>query len=105
MPKQKTAGNGASKSAKSKAKPKAERQSGAAKSPVEIVRDCADALFRAADEACYQHDRISRVVSLSAVEAELNAAQQVCELQDKTMRNLTDAYQAASAAVHPTGKD
>ena len=68
MPKQKTAGNGAAK-AKS-AKP--DRPSGAPKSPVEMVRDCADALFRAADECCYQHDRISRILTKSTVEAELN---------------------------------
>jgi hypothetical protein len=102
MPKEKSAVNGAAKSAKSAKEP---RSSGAAKSPVELVRDCADALFRAADECCYQHDRISRILTKSTVEAELNAAQHMCELCDKTMRDLSEAYQAASADVHPTGGD
>ena len=102
MPKQKPAANGAAKSAKS-AKP--DRPSGALKSPVEAVRDCADALFRAADECCYQHDRISRILTKSSVEAELNSAQRMCELTDKTMRDLSEAYQTTSADVHPTGTD
>ena len=42
------------------------------KTPVESVRDCADALFRAAEECGYQHDRISRILSKAAVEAELD---------------------------------
>jgi hypothetical protein len=111
MPKQRTAGNGAAKAAKSSrsAKPaksdKADRPSGAPKSPTELVRDCADALFRAADECCYQHDRISRILTKSSVEAELDSAQRMCELCDKSMRDLSEAYQATSAAVHPTGKD
>jgi len=102
MPKQKTAGNGAAKAAKSS---KPARTSGAAKTPVEAVRDCADALFRAADECCYQHDRISRILTKSSVEAELNSAQRMCELCDKTMRDLSEAYQTASADVHPSGKE
>ncbi|HEX7951727.1 MAG TPA: hypothetical protein VF523_01500 [Burkholderiales bacterium] len=102
MPKQKPAGNGAAKSATTV---KAERPSGASKSPVESVRDCADALFRAADECCYQHDRISRILTKSSVEAELNSAQRMCELTDKTMRDLSEAYQTTSADVHPTGAD
>ena len=100
MPKSKSASNGAAKAAK-----KADRPSGASKSPTELVRDCADALFRAADECCYQHDRISRILTKSTVEAELSSAQRMCELCDKTMRDLSEAYQTTSAQVHPTGKD
>lgn len=103
MPKQRTPGNGAAKAARRTKAPA--RTSGAAKSPVESVRDCADALFRAADECCYQHDRISRILTKSSVEAELHSAQRMCELCDKTMRDLSDAYQATSADVHPTGTD
>lgn len=107
MPKQKSATNGAAKSSKPpKSKSTKEpRTSGAAKSPVDQVRDCADALFRAADECCYQHDRISRILTKSQVEAELGAAQRMCELVDKTMRDLSEAYQTTSAEVHPTGAD
>lgn len=102
MPKKKTAGTGAAKSAKSR---NPVRSSGATKSPTQAVRDCADALFRAADECCYQHDRISRILTKSTVEVELGAAQRMCELSDKTMHDLSEAYQATSADVHPTGKD
>ena len=75
------------------------------KSPVESVRDCADALFRAAGECGYQHDRISGILSKSAVEAELESAQKMCELCDKSLRSLAEAYETASAAVRPTGAD
>ena len=108
MPKQRTAGNGATKSApiaKAARNAKADRPSGAPKSPDEIVRDCADALFRAADECCYQHDRISRILTKSSVDVELNSAQRMCELCDKTLRDLSESYQTTSADVHPTGKD
>jgi hypothetical protein len=39
------------------------------------------------------------------VEAELNSAQRMCELTDKTMRDLSEAYQTTSADVHPAGND
>lgn len=75
------------------------------KTPVEAVRDCADALFRAADECCYQHDRISRILGKASVEAELESAQKMCELCDKSLRSLSAAYEGASANVRPTGGD
>ena len=81
------------------------RTSAPVRSPVEVVRDGADALYRAADECCYQHDRISNVFAKSAVEIELLAAQKSCELCDRTLRALVEAYETASAQVHPTGKD
>src|SRR5262245_14369999 len=75
------------------------------KTPVEAVRDCADALFRAAQECCYQHDRISHILDKAAVEAELESAQKMCELCDKSLRALSEAYQTVSAEVRPTGAD
>lgn len=75
------------------------------KPPVETVRDCADALFRAAVECCHQHDRISRVSRKSSIEEELEAAQLACVVCDNTLRDLTDAYETASADVHPSGPD
>src|SRR5258705_13835010 len=77
----------------------------ATKSPVQAVRDCADALYRAAEECCYQHDRISRILDKAPVEAELESAQKVCELCDKSLRSLSEAYETASAVVRPTGDD
>lgn len=75
------------------------------KTPVEAVRDCADALYRAAEESCHQHDRISRILDTAAVQAELDATQRMCELCDRSLRALSEAYEAASAKVRPTGSD
>jgi len=83
----------------------APRTSAALKSPVELVRDGADALYRAAEECCYQHDRISKVLTKSSVEIELEAAQKACELCDRSLRALVAGYEQASADVHPTGSD
>jgi len=88
-----------------KRKATAPRTSSPAKTPVESVRDCADALFRAADECSYQHDRIGRVAAKSTVEVELDSVQRACELCDKTLRSLLEAYESTSAHVHPTGPD
>ena len=75
------------------------------KTPVQGIRDCADALFRAAVECGYQHDRISGILSKSSVEAELESAQKMCELCDKSLRSLAEAYETASARIRPTGGD
>ena len=76
-----------------------------AKSPVETVRDCADALFRAAVECCHQADRISRLTAKSAIEEEQEAATELCEACNATLQRLTAAYEKASADVKPTGPD
>jgi hypothetical protein len=88
-----------------KSPPKAAARGEPAKSPVENVRDCADALFRAAVECCHQADRLSRVSAKSAVDAEQDAASRLCEACNDSLRQLTDAYEKASADVHPTGAD
>jgi hypothetical protein len=75
------------------------------KSPVQSVRDCADALFRAAHECCHQHDRVARVLRKSEVEEEVQAVQRLCASCDEDLRALTAAYEEASASVHPTGDD
>jgi hypothetical protein len=88
-----------------KRKATAPRTSTPVKSPVETVRDAADSLYRAAEESCYQHDRIGRVFAKSAVEVEIDSATRACELCDKTLRALLQAYEESSASVHPTGPD
>ena len=89
---------------KSRAK-KPPRPSGAPKSPVQQVRDAADALFRAASECCHQHDRVSRVHAKSEVTEELEAAQQACEHCDEVLGTMTKAYEEAAAHVKPDGDD
>lgn len=81
------------------------RHSGAAKTPVQLVRDAADALFRAAVECCHQHDRVSRVHEKSVSDEEIQAAAQACEHCDEVLRTLLAAYEEAAADVHPTGDD
>jgi len=76
-----------------------------AKSPVEQVRDCADALYRASVECCHQAERLSRLSGKSAIDLEQDAAAQQCEACNDTLRRLTDAYEKTSADVKPTGAD
>jgi hypothetical protein len=84
---------------------KAPRPSGPAKSEVEIVRDAADALYRAAAECCHQHERVSRVHGKSDVTAELEAAVEACDHCDDVLGKLSVAYEQAAATLKPTGKD
>jgi hypothetical protein len=83
----------------------ARRPSGAPKTPVQQVREAADALFRAATECCHQHDRVSRVHAKSDVPEELEAGQRACEHCDAILSTLTSAYETASANVKPDGAD
>src|SRR2546430_1844400 len=75
------------------------------RSPVHVVRDTADALFRAARECCRQHDRVSRIFSTSPVAEEVQAAQNACEQCDESLRTLMTTYEQNTANVHPSGED
>ena len=75
------------------------------KTPTQLVRDAADAMFRAASECCRQHDRVSRVHGKSDVEAELSAAQQACDHCDEALAKLSAAYEQEAANVRPEGAD
>ena len=72
---------------------------------VEMVREAADALFRAATECCHQHDRVSRIVGKSNLDEELDEVQKMCETCSDSLRALTTKYETVSASVHPTGSD
>jgi hypothetical protein len=87
--------------ARSQKAPKAPRQSGAPKTPVQIAREAADALFRAATECCHQHDRVSRVHAKSDLVDELKGAQHSCDHCDDVLKTLTKAYEEAAADVRP----
>lgn len=87
------------------AKTRTARISTEQKSPVQSVRDAADAMFRAATECCHQHDRVSRVHKKSTVQDEVDAAQLACERCDDVLRTLSTAYEQTAADVHPTGAD
>lgn len=72
---------------------------------VRAVRDAADALFRAATECCHQHERVSRIVGKSDLDAELAEIQKMCELCSDSLSRLTGHYGEISADVHPSGDD
>jgi hypothetical protein len=70
-----------------------------------MVREAADAMFRAAAECCHQHDRASRIHAKAAVEAEVETAQHACEECDSALRDRVDFYGETADAVVPTGAD
>ena len=71
-----------------------------------MIRDAADAMYRAAAECCHQHDRVSRVHGKSDVgDEELAAASKACQHCDDSLKRFSAAYQEAAAAVKPSGKD
>ena len=70
-----------------------------------MVRDAADAMFRAAAECCHQHGRASRIHAKASLEAEVETAQRVCEECDAALRERVDFYEATANAIVPTGAD
>ena len=70
-------------------------------SPIDVVRQRADAMYRAATECCRQHDRFSRVVEKSMVETEQRSAQRLVTLCDEALEELAGAYEKCAARVHP----
>ena len=81
------------------------RDSTEQKSPVHVVRDAADAMFRAAAECCHQHDRASRVHAKAAMEEEVVAVQRACLECDEHLDDLSAVYQQTAASIVPTGDD
>jgi hypothetical protein len=75
------------------------------KTPVQLARDAADAMARAASECCRQHDRVSRVHGKSEQDAEIDAAQVACDHCDATLASLSEAYHTTAASVQPKGPD
>jgi hypothetical protein len=75
------------------------------KTPVQLARDAADSMARAAVECCRQHDRVSRVHGKSETDAELDAAQESCDHCDETLASLSSAYHQTAANVQPRGAD
>jgi hypothetical protein len=82
----------------------AARTSEPVKSPVHALRDCADALFRAAIECCHQHERGSRVHAKSALKEEVAAAQRACEHCDDVLNTIVTAYEQTAADMRPSGE-
>jgi len=62
-------------------------------------------MYRAACECCHQQDRMSRIMAKSAVDDELDAAQELCSQTMGQLADLVASYEQTAAAVHPTGLD
>lgn len=74
------------------------------KDPMTVVRTRADALYRAAIECCRQHDRAARVhKGAEDPELEHQHADAICAMCDGSLSEMTEAYEAAAADVHPVG--
>ena len=70
-----------------------------------MVRDAADAMFRAAAECCHQHDRASRIHAKASLEAEVETAQRACEDCDGALRERVELYEDTAESVVPVGDD
>lgn len=60
------------------------------------VRDAADALYRAAEESCHQHHRLTKVLSHQLDDMELEGVAEVVELCDRLLAKATTRYEEAS---------
>ena len=58
----------------------------------------ADALVRAAVEACRQHERVGRLLSKGSADDELREVAELCDACLRHLAKRTEAYEAAAAA-------
>lgn len=81
------------------------RDSVETRSPLQIARDAADAMYRAACECCHQHDRGARIQLKSELEEEVRASETACEHCHETLQSMTETYEQCAASLQPAGKD
>jgi hypothetical protein len=62
------------------------------------VRDAADALFRAANESCHQHMRLTRILGHGLDDFELEGVAEVVDLCDRILGATTKHYEEMAAA-------
>lgn len=60
------------------------------------VRDAADALYRAADESCAQHQRLTKVLGHQLDDMELEGVAEVVDLCDRLLSTATTRYEEAA---------
>lgn len=74
--------------------------------PLDVLRGRADRLARTAREACRQHERCAQYSSRVEVEnSEIAAVLEMTVLANRQLADATDAYEKASARLHPDGED
>lgn len=77
----------------------------APKDPLSQLRTRADALYRAAIECCRQHDRAAKVHKEDGEpELEHKHVDALCAMCDGSLNEMSEAYEAAAAHVHPDGE-
>ena len=69
--------------------------------PMAVLRNSADALYRAAVECCRQHDRSARRSDAEEPELEHKHLDALCKMCDGSLAELSDAYTKAAANVQP----
>lgn len=69
--------------------------------PALTLRKAADALFRGAVECCRQHDRAAKLFGGEDPELEYKHADEMCAVCDRSLAELTDAYDAAARNTQP----
>lgn len=62
------------------------------------VKDAGDALHRAAQECCHQHERIAALITLGADDQEFAAAWEMADLAEAQLSARTAGYEAIAAA-------
>lgn len=62
------------------------------------VRDAGDALYRAAQECCHQHERIGALIKVGADDQEFEAAWAMADMAEAQMGKRTEAYEAIAGA-------
>jgi len=67
------------------------------------IRQHADALFRAAEECCRQHDRFARLLKRPVIDVEELALDGLCKACDKSLAEVARAYAEAAGAAKPDG--
>ncbi len=69
------------------------------------LTDAADALFRAAIEACRQHERVARCSGRGCTDDELKEMAELCELGHRHLAARTTAWEAAAAGGQGKSED
>jgi hypothetical protein len=74
-------------------------------SVVSVQVDAADALFRAAIEACRQHERVARCSGRGCSDGELKEMAELCDLGHRHLAARTAAWEGAAAEGQGTHDD
>jgi hypothetical protein len=69
------------------------------------VEGTADALLRAALEACRPHERVGRLLDKGSADDELRGSAALCELADRQLAERTATYEAVAAGGKGTASD